>query len=139
MTSGEAILVVGGIVILAAVATAVIIALNKKSNAAENAIETMETMEFSISDLKCWIKKNNPDMKNKVCVISFKAMERYSEVTNAIKSSGITIPEGSKTLILALLDNGDEIKKISLVIYDRLDSGINKMLSESNGAIVLEE
>ena len=131
-------MVVGGIVILAAVATAVIIALNKKNNTAKSAIETIETMEFSISDLKSWVKTNNPDMKNKVCAIDFKAMERYSEVTNAIKSSGIAIPEDSKILILALLNNGDEIKKISLAIYDRLDSGIIKMLSESNGTIVLE-
>lgn len=141
MTSKDVLLWVGGITVTTVIATLVIIELKKNANKKTRSnTDVIETMEFSISDLNQWVAKNNPDLKNKICVLTLESLKKKdSKITNVIKAYIKEMPKNSNCLFLVSFDSNQNIKKLDIVIYDHLGETLKKLLDKSDGIFIMEE
>ena len=145
MRSGQILAFAGGVFVsvAAVVAVKIIIALMKEKTQANCALKLLEKLhltEFSISDLKQWIKENNPDMKKKVCVMTFEAVNKQARKLSRTLSTAIKeAADNNNCLFLATLDVNNDLDCIQTVVYDRLNNDLKQLMTDSNGFLVLEE
>lgn len=141
MTSKEVLLWLGGITVTTVIATLVIIELKKRSNKSTKCnTNVIETLEFSVSDLKQWVSMNNPNLENKVCVVTLDSLKKNdSNITNLLKAYIKEMPKNSNCLFLVSFDSNQNIKKLDIVIYDHLGETLKKLLDKSDGIFIMEE
>lgn len=139
MTTGQVLAITGGVTVTAVIAALIIIALKNKDKETTGPNIT-ETMEFSISDFKRWISKNNPGEKNKVCVATLEAMQKDdSRLANEFKKAVKNVPEDSHCLFLATVNSDGDVEYLEIVIYDNLSKDMKEIIDNGNGILVLEE
>ena len=126
--------IAGGIIIV----TVIALYLYKSSqNTPGYEIDTIETMEFSLDDFKQWNAKNNPNNKDKVCIITADAMNKAHKFAAVMKN--YHFPEGSNFIVLGIIDVNDNVKKVCVVVYDYLSDTLKSLLDEGDGVVILEE
>ena len=130
---------IGGTVAAIVVAALVLALNNKIKNKDDEKYTTIRTMDYSMSDLTQWYKRNKKTPEDKVVVASIKSFMSNANSSETIQKANINIPQDDNAIILAVLDGKENIKSFNIVIYDSIEDELIQMLDNNNGVVILED